>query len=286
VETKSCGILNSGPGAWVFDEVARRLSDALWVDVVAAPRDRNYLLWVEDRAPPKYGELFIPFRAMELAADKRLLATAFAKHSVSTPETILLATLDEAQRFRKSRTDKEWCLKYPTGLGASGHRLLVEGMTLPARWPLPLVVQEFVRMDSPEVYRLYCAAGKMFGWVVRRFPTGTRSSPWVAHARGARYELAGAAPQDAVSAARSALSAVGLLDSFGCADLVRKSTGEWVVLEVGTDGMFNHVDRDLGLPELEMEVSRRIAEAFWSRCPQKPWGAGEWRPRLSGEPLL
>ncbi len=279
METKAFGILNSGPGAWVFDAVARRLSDALWVDIVDTPREFNYLLWVEDRSPSDCGELFIPFRAMEFASDKRLLATAFAKHSVPTPETILLDTIDENQRFRSARADKEWCLKYPTGLGGSGHRLLADGMLLPASWPLPLVVQEFIRMGSPEVYRLYSAAGQTFGWVVRRFPSGTRASPWVAHARGARYESAGVAPSDAVEAARLAMSAVGILDSFGCADLVRKSTGEWVILEVGTDGMFNHVDRDLGLPELEREVSRRVGEAFWFNSTEKPWGTGEWHPR-------
>jgi hypothetical protein len=63
--------------------------------------------------------------------------------------------------------------------------------------------------------------------------------------------------------ARRALVATGVWDSFGCADLRRKTTGEWVVLEVGTDGLFNHVDRDLGEPHFEQELHRRVASAFW-----------------------
>jgi hypothetical protein len=93
--------------------------------------------------------------------------------------------------------------------------------------------------------------------------------------------LAGDPPSGAVAAARAALDAVGLLASFGCADLLRRPTGEWVVLEVGTDGMFNHVDRELGLPELEREIQRRIAEAFWSRVGDwRPWGS-TWHPQPS-----
>src|SRR5262249_55494372 len=108
-----------------------------------------------------------------------------------------------------------------------------------------------------------------------------------AHARGARYEPAGEAPPAASAAARAGLDAVGLLESFGCADLLRLATGEWVVLEVGTDGGFNHVDRDLGLPGLEQELQRRVAEAFWSRLGGwRPWGCGGWRPRqpVTAEP--
>jgi hypothetical protein len=158
------------------------------------------------------------------------------------------------------------------------YRLLNPGMALPRGWPLPLVVQEFIPLERPEVYRLYGAGGQLFGWVARRFPAGVEPSPWVAHARGARYELVGDAPVEAVAAARSALEAVGLLGSFGCVDLLRHPGGKWLVLEVGTDGMFNHVDRDLGLPELQLEIQRRVAEAFWSRSEWWPWEPGTWRP--------
>jgi hypothetical protein len=58
--------------------------------------------------------------------------------------------------------------------------------------------------------------------------------------------------------------ATGLWTSFGCVDLLLKPNGEWVILEVGTDGLFNHVDRDLGDRDLEGELRRRVANAFWS----------------------
>ena len=118
-------------------------------------------------------------------------------------------------------------------------------------------------MERPEVYRTCAAGGTTFGWTVRRFPAGAKASPWVAHARGARYERAGEAPAAATAAARAALTATGLLDSFGCVDLLQKPTGEWVVLEVGTDGLVNHVDRDVGDADTEAEIARRITEAFW-----------------------
>lgn len=53
-------------------------------------------------------------------------------------------------------------------------------------------------------------------------------------------------------------------------------------MEIGADGMFNHVDRDLGLAELESEIQRRVAETFWTKVGGRPWGPGAWRPR----PLL
>jgi hypothetical protein len=70
-------------------------------------------------------------------------------------------------------------------------------------------------------------------------------------------------PPAALEAARRALVATDLIESFGCVDLLCRPTGEWVVLEVGTDGLFNHVDRDLGDTTLESEILRRINAAFW-----------------------
>ncbi|MFO0797071.1 MAG: hypothetical protein U0804_06305 [Gemmataceae bacterium] len=232
------------------------------MDVSDAPRAFNYLLHSDESEPAAGGRLFIPLRGIRLAADKRELAVVFAAARVPTPETLLLDTLDEALRLLSDRPGREWCVKFPTGCGASGHRELTPDLALPRSWPRPLVVQEFVRLERPEVYRTYAAGGELFGWVVRRFPAGAPSSPWVAHARGARYADAGVAPPDATSAARSALAATGLLGSFGCVDLLQRPSGEWVVLEVGTDGLVNHVDRDLGLPAVEREIERRVAAAF------------------------
>lgn len=261
----SCGILNAGGAAWAFDALARRLSSALGVPVTATPRAFNYLLAVDD-TPEACGASFIPLAGVRLAADKRLLAEAFQRGGVPTPRTYLVDSLAEAEWIQAAEPAREWCLKYPTGCGAAGHRMLAPGLALPPGWPRPLVVQEFIRLDRPEVFRLYAAGSWLFGWVARRFPEGVRTSPWVAHARGARYEPVGDAPAEAADAARAALAATGLLDSFGCVDLLRRPTGEWVVLEVGTDGLFNHVDRDLGLPALEAELDRRVAAAFWARA--------------------
>ncbi len=275
----SCCIVNGGGGAWAFTSLAQQLGSALWIDVSEKPRRYNYLLFMDELDASAVGELFIPYRSMELAADKRLLAKAFATDSVPTPDTRLVNTLEEAERILQESPNRDWCLKYPTSCGASGHRMLTPGMRLPKDWPVPLVVQEFVKLERPEVFRLYGAGGRVFGWIARRFASGAKASPWVAHARGARYELAGEAPAEAVAAGVAALKAVGLLDSFGCVDLLRRPTGEFVVLEVGTDGMFNHVDRELNNPEFEREILRRIAEAFWARVGWQPWGPGDWFPR-------
>jgi hypothetical protein len=134
----------------------------------------------------------------------------------------------------------------------------------PRNWPRPFIVQEFIRLDHPEVYRIYCASGQLFGWVARRFPEGSaKTSSWVAHAQGARYVILNDPPSESLVVARNALEASGLLNSFGCVDLLLRPTGEWLVLEVGTDGLFNHVDRDLGDPDLEHEIDERITRAFW-----------------------
>jgi len=118
-------------------------------------------------------------------------------------------------------------------------------------------------MEKPEVYRTYCAAGELFGWVVRRYPEGVKSSPWVAHARGACYACLGEPPVAAMATARSALAAANLINSFGCVDLLCRPEGEWLALEVGTDGLFNHVDRDLGNLAMENQLNQQVAKAFW-----------------------
>src|SRR5262245_2796183 len=99
MKQRSCCILNGGAGAWAFASLARRLSEALGVEVSEVPREYNYLLAVDALDPEACGELFIPLRGMQLAADKRLLAEAFAAQGVPTPETRLLRSLEEAQRL-------------------------------------------------------------------------------------------------------------------------------------------------------------------------------------------
>jgi hypothetical protein len=272
----SRAILNAGVGAWAFEELAARLARALWLDVREEPAAYNYLLgWDGPGAPA--GELFIPEASIRLAADKRELARVFEQQGIATPRTELIEAPEAVRQFVIRAGDREWVLKWPTGCGAAGHRLLAPGDPVPEDWPRPYVLQEFIRMERPEVYRLYGAAGELFGWNARRFPAGARPSPWVAHAQGARYAAAGAPPAEAQRQARRALAAAGLLASFGCVDLLPAPAGRWLVLEVGTDGLFNHVDRELALPAIETEIDRRLAQAFWARIGPPPWGS-EWRP--------
>jgi hypothetical protein len=273
------GVLCGGNGAWAFEGLAQQLANALWVDVVQAPATFNYVLAYDDWASLRGDALFIPHRAVRLAADKRLLARRLREAWVPTPETRLCSDLGEAKALLEARGDKTWCLKYPTGTGATGHRLLDAHTELPASWPLPLVMQEFVHLPRPEVFRTYCAGGELFGWIARRFADENVRDPWVAHARGAEYVRVGDAPMEALAAARVALEVSGLMDSFGCADLLQRESGEWLVLEVGTDGIYNHVDRELADPQLERALSQRIAQAFWRRIGAPPWGEDPWRPR-------
>jgi hypothetical protein len=264
VSPKDCCILNEGNGAWAFGALASRLSSCLGVEISEEPRHFNYLLHIEQHSPCIEFKSFIPIESIRLASDKRLLAKLFLEKAVQTPQTTLCDTFSEVMALVHDNGRHEWCIKYPTSCGASGHRLLTKNSDEPQNWPRPFVVQEFIRLDRPEVYRVYCAAGQLFGWVVRRFPEGsTKSSAWVAHAQGARYVILSDPPPEPLEVARNALEASGLLNSFGCVDLLRRPTGEWLALEVGTDGLFNHVDRDLGNPEFEHQIEDRITSAFW-----------------------
>ena len=270
------GILCAGPSRWVFEDLASDLSSILWVDVVEKPRTYNYVLSLPESCEFGTIDSFIPADAVAIAADKRLVAQRFASGAVPTPETTICRSVEELKNFAIARSDKQWCLKYPTGIGATGHRLFTPDVSLPPDWPQPFVLQEFIELSRPEVYRTYCAGGSIFGWVVRRHPDETSTDPWVAHAKGARYERCGDIPAEAARAAKAAFIATSLLHSFGCADLLNSPTKGWIVLEVGTDGIFNHVDRDIGISQLKNEIDRRIAEAFWSDVSVPPWGMGAW----------
>jgi glutathione synthase/RimK-type ligase-like ATP-grasp enzyme len=258
-----CCILSGGSGSWAFEPLAEQLSGALRIPISAEPRRFNYLLCLESLPEDLSDRVFIPLASVLVASDKRIMATVFARHNVPTPLTVLTDSFADVTKFVAQHPESYWCLKFPTGCVENGHRLVTPGSAEPRHWPRPFIVQEFIRLERPEVYRIYAADRELFGWVARRFPAGRPLSPWVAHARGARYELAGEPPPEALDAARAALSATELYDTFGCVDLLRRPSGEWVVLEVGTDGLYNHVDRELALPELEAELLRRIAGAFW-----------------------
>ncbi len=254
-------ILNAGAAAWIFEEHARHLSRALNLEISATPAEFNYVLgW--DEAPPPNGHSFIPFEAIQIASDKRIMATIFEKNGVAIPRTVLLDSVAEVTQFLRRETHCQWVLKWPIGCAASGHRLLTSGVTIPDDWPRPYLLQEFVRSEVPEVFRLYGAGGETFGWNARRFPDGAKSSPFVAHARGAHYEIEAAVPPAAAEQARRALSCTKLLDSFGCADLMRDQNNRWLVLEVNTDGVFNYVDRDISIENITAEIDQRLNTAF------------------------
>lgn len=263
---KECCILNSGAGAWAFEPLANQLSAALEIDVSEKPRDFNYILHVEDHKVAQSCRSFIPFEAIQYASDKRSLATVFNENRIQTPHTALFNEFEDAKKFIRSNANKQWCLKYPTSCGANGHRSLCDSDSEPTNWPKPYVVQEFIPLAEPEVYRTYCAGGEIFGWVVRRFPKGTKTSPWVAHAQGARYENLHEPPTAAVKVAEPAFQATKLWNTFGCVDLICSPDKGWLVLEVGTDGLFNHVDREIGDPAFENILLQKIVKAFWQEA--------------------
>ena len=260
--SQQCCVLNGGGGAWAFEPLATQLSSFLGIEVSNAPRKFNYLLNFDDADRLAHERFFIPLEAILLASDKRLQSAVFSKEHVPTPTTQLFENFEEASRFVQVNSGKKWCLKYPTGCGANGHRMLHRDSRQPPNWPKPFIVQEFIQLERPEVYRIFCAGGEMFGWLARRFPDGGHTSPWVAHARGARYVRLGQAPSEAFAAAQCALTATKLWDSFGCVDMLQKPTGDWVVLEVGTDGLFNHVDRSFDDEDFLKDLNQHIARSF------------------------
>ena len=231
-----------------------------------------------DRPEPPAGRSFVPWDAMQMAADKRLQAQAFRQAAVSIPRTELLADQSALQELLSSNRSCEWALKYPVACGGAGHRLVTADSAIREDWPLPFVLQEFIRLPQPEVYRVYCVDGELFGWNARRYPPGVKASPWVAHAQGARYVHLGTPPAEAAAVATAALKATGLFGSFGIVDLLSHED-RWLVLEIGSDGLFNHVDRDFDNPALALELERRLAEAFWKPIGPPPWKGTAWHPQ-------
>jgi glutathione synthase/RimK-type ligase-like ATP-grasp enzyme len=279
---KNCTILNADSSAWAFQELAEQLSKVLWIPISETPAEYNYVLSWDEKKIQLCQPMFISFEAIKLASDKRLLAFNFIKNKLPIPDTYLFQNSNDVLNFLRNNYQKEWCLKYPLGCGGSGHQIVDRYTEIPEDYPKPYILQRFIRQENPQVFRLYCAGGNIFGWNVRKFPQETITQPWVAHSRGAVYEVLGEPPIDAVRLAEKTFRAVNLYDSFGCIDLIQDSDRNWLVLEVGTDGIFNHVDRQIGDRDLETEIDRRLAETFWSFSTAKPWGNFEWHPqRLS-----
>jgi len=260
---KESVILNGGFGAWAFTDLANDLAQKLAIKVSETPGDYNYILSWDEKDRETCHRSFIPFEGMKLASDKRLLAQVFQDNDIPIPETHLLDSHQEVVEFIGSDFD-QWCLKYPIGCGASGHRIIRSISDIPQDWLRPYVVQRFIYLDDPRVYRIYCAGQKLFGWNVRKFPNSVKKQAWVAHAQGAVYEVFADIPEPIIDIATKTFKATSLFNSFGCADFIQDNDGSWLVLEVGTDGIFNHVDRNIDNPSLEEEILENISVAFQS----------------------
>jgi len=236
---KQCAILNGGFAAWAFAELADDLARELNLKVVATPEDYNYVLSWDEADKDTLANSFIPYQGIKLASDKRLLAKVFNENSIPIPDTYLLDSYQAVVDFIFSNSG-QWCIKYPIGCGATGHRIINNVTDIPQDWLKPYVVQKFIYLEDPVVYRIYCAGRNLFGWNVRKFPPQQKKQPWVAHAQGAIYEVLNEVTDEVIEIATKTFQATYLYDSFGCADFIQDNNGKWLVLEVGTDGIFNH----------------------------------------------
>jgi len=255
-------IIHRGPSRSVFGDHAAYMSRVTGLPVVESDEglDFAYLLaW--DKATAPACPTFVPYKAILLAHDKRSQATVFGAAGVPVPETHLVDTADAVRAFPARHPEQRWVLKWPLGCGAMGHQLIGPETAITQLWMPPFLVQELVELETPVVYRLFGVGGATFGWSVRKFGPEAPRSPWVAVARGAHFERVGEAPAEAVAQGRRALAATGLLDSFGCADLLQRPEGEWVVLEVNTDGISEFSLREFGIPEITNELNARMGSA-------------------------
>ncbi|HUR96529.1 MAG TPA: hypothetical protein VMZ26_00545 [Pyrinomonadaceae bacterium] len=164
-------ILNSGSAAWAFEPLAHELSKALDVPISEKPHRHNYVLAYENLS--EIPSSFIPLRALEITADKRKIAEVFTTNAVPAPKTLLLDSPTAVLTHARD-SGGEWCLKFPTSCGGAGHMLVTQHSTIPDMWPRPYILQEFIRMTDPRVYRTYIAGSSLFGWVTRKFPPGAK----------------------------------------------------------------------------------------------------------------
>jgi glutathione synthase/RimK-type ligase-like ATP-grasp enzyme len=265
-------IINQSEGKWVFEDLARILSRSLWVDVGEDAGSFNYILGTDYEIQDIAVDSFIPLKSIAIASDKRAIERKFAAHNVPRPQTFILTSTSEIDALIDRFDRQRWILKYPTGCGGMNHQIIDRSSQIPPHWPQPFLLQEFIESSQPAVYRIYCVGGHLFGFNVRRFSSPEISNPWVSHANGARYHHGETADREAIEVAKSALIATGLFDSFGVVDLVCDRFGKWYALEVGTDGIYNHVDRDIDNDALLDEINERLAVAFWQRVGRPPWG--------------
>jgi hypothetical protein len=242
-------ILHTGPWRDVFGEFPSRLSACTGLPITETPDGLAlvYVLgWFEHRPLPC--ESFIPLDAIYLAHDKRRQAALFRDHGVAAPESHLVATAKEALDFPRRRPDKKWILKWPVGCGGAGHQVLDAKVEVTPLWRPPFLVQELIPMVRPRVYRLFVAGGETFNWCVRESNERTAHSPFVSATGGATVRLEDPVPAAARAEAARALRAAGLWDSFGGVDMVQSDAGEWLVLELNTDGVYHFLQRAVDVP--------------------------------------
>jgi glutathione synthase/RimK-type ligase-like ATP-grasp enzyme len=265
-------ILNQSEGQWIFQDLAQMLSRSLWVDISENAGNLNYILCADSELINTSLNSFIPLDSIEIASDKREIEKRFESAGVARPKTFIVESLPEVESILKSILDHRWILKYPTGCGGINHRIIQSIGEIPERWPQPFLIQEFIASIQPAVYRFYCVDGHLFGFNARKFSDPEILTPWVSHANGAKYDYKELPDREVTELAKSALIATGLYYSFGIVDLIKDITGRWYALEVGTDGIYNHVDRDVDNEALLDELNERLAIAFWKRVGTPPWG--------------
>lgn len=264
-------IVNQSPGKWAFDKLANMLSESLWVDVKEDFGDINYILCAEKEKIDKINS-FIPIDSIKIAADKRKIEENFNKYRVPRPKTLLVYSQKEAESILSEYPHIQWILKYPIGCGGINHRFINHVNQIPKGWPQPFLLQELIQLQRPEVYRLYCVDGEIFGFNARRFKDTNNKTPWVSHANGAIYEYGETPDREAREIAKTALISTGLYDSFGVVDVLKNKDDKWYALEVGTDGIYNYVDREVENQNLFDELNERLAKTFWKRIGVPPWG--------------
>lgn len=240
---------------WLFGHIARDLAEKIGIEVTEYPKGLSYLL-SDPRGCVGY-KAYIPLDAIEIASDKRLIENRFILFGVNRPKTWLLEESAAVHRLLEQNKDSRFIIKYPTSCGASGHYICKGKFDQKRNWPLPYLVQEFVELETPKVYRVYMVNGEYVGSNVRKFPDGIKND-LVAHAKGARYYYDETVAESGIDEAIKALYATGLSSSFGVVDLIRKNDS-WLVLEVGTDGIYNHVDRDFDNASLYNKLHEMIS---------------------------
>lgn len=264
-------IVNQTSGKWAFDKLANILSESLWVDVEEDFGDINYILCTDKQKADKINS-FIPIESINLAADKRKTEKKFNQYCVVRPKTFLADDEKEVELILLEYPEIQWILKYPIGCGGIHHRLINYVNQIPKGWPKPFLLQEFIQLQRPEVYRLYCVDSEIFGFNARRFKDKNNKTPWVSHANGAIYQYGETSDREAREIAKTALISTGLYDSFGIVDVLKDKDDKWYVLEVGTDGIYNYVDREVENQNLFDELNERLAKAFWKKIGLPPWG--------------